>query len=214
MGKFARQYADSAHLGLRSPNSLSPVVAVCGLRAVPSPLHTTPQITMAQAGMSSADLAKALCDLLVATGKLKASPGFIREDREAKLVGIFECVFHPKRYSPAARQPLPARRPTRALNRAAPSLREPDSATAPLLSRPLSYTATSPLLSSVLPSSLPPPRSGRIAAAASRCRRAPSRAVVLPAVRRGPRLIAAATPFPSQELRAGRGQDAVLRQPS
>ena len=42
------------------------------------------------ASWSAADVVKALCDALVATGKLRATPAFIRTDREAKLVKIFE----------------------------------------------------------------------------------------------------------------------------
>ena len=45
---------------------------------------------MCDAAASPADVARVLCDALVAAGKLRASPGFIREDREAKLAGIFE----------------------------------------------------------------------------------------------------------------------------
>ena len=45
---------------------------------------------MCDPAWSPAEVAHALCDALVATGKLRASPGFIREDREAKLAGIFE----------------------------------------------------------------------------------------------------------------------------
>ena len=45
---------------------------------------------MCDPSWSSADLAKALCDNLVAAGKLRSSPAFIREDREAKIAGIFE----------------------------------------------------------------------------------------------------------------------------
>merc|ERR1719253_2046480 len=38
---------------------------------------------------SSADVARELCDQLVANEMLKAKPAFIRTDREAKLAGIF-----------------------------------------------------------------------------------------------------------------------------
>ena len=38
------------------------------------------------------DLARALCDSLVAGGKLRATPTFVREDREAKLAGLFADV--------------------------------------------------------------------------------------------------------------------------
>ena len=38
---------------------------------------------MADASWTAADVAKHLCDALVASGKLRANPGFIREDREA-----------------------------------------------------------------------------------------------------------------------------------
>jgi len=37
-----------------------------------------------------AALAKAVCDTLVADGKLKEKPAFIRTDREAKIAKIFE----------------------------------------------------------------------------------------------------------------------------
>jgi hypothetical protein len=36
-----------------------------------------------------ADLAANLCDALVAAGKLRATPAFIRTDREAKLADVF-----------------------------------------------------------------------------------------------------------------------------
>ncbi|CAH0366640.1 unnamed protein product, partial [Pelagomonas calceolata] len=39
---------------------------------------------------TSAELAAKCCDTMVAAGKLRATPAFIREDREAKLVKIFE----------------------------------------------------------------------------------------------------------------------------
>merc|ERR1719409_1254783 len=41
------------------------------------------------AAWSHKDLAKEVCDDLVRKGELKASPAFIRSDREAKLVEIF-----------------------------------------------------------------------------------------------------------------------------
>mmetsp|Transcript_44790 Transcript_44790/g.69847 ORF Transcript_44790/g.69847 Transcript_44790/m.69847 type:complete len:271 (+) Transcript_44790:64-876(+) len=41
---------------------------------------------------TSAELGHKVCDALVAKGKLKAKPAFIREDREAKIVGIFENI--------------------------------------------------------------------------------------------------------------------------
>mmetsp|Transcript_28058 Transcript_28058/g.64782 ORF Transcript_28058/g.64782 Transcript_28058/m.64782 type:complete len:253 (-) Transcript_28058:54-812(-) len=41
---------------------------------------------------SSKDLAHALCDVLVATKQLKDKPAFIREDREAKIAGIFQSL--------------------------------------------------------------------------------------------------------------------------
>lgn len=44
---------------------------------------------MVSSSWSSAELAKALCDSLVAKGQLKEKPAFIREDREAKIAGIF-----------------------------------------------------------------------------------------------------------------------------
>ena len=37
-------------------------------------------------------LAAAVCDELVAKGKLKATPAFIRKDREAKIVKVFEAA--------------------------------------------------------------------------------------------------------------------------
>ena len=42
--------------------------------------------------LSPADLARVVCDNLVAAGKLKATPAFIREDREKKIAGLFETV--------------------------------------------------------------------------------------------------------------------------
>jgi len=41
---------------------------------------------------SSAELGHALCDALVAKGELKEKPAFIRTDREAKIVQIFEAI--------------------------------------------------------------------------------------------------------------------------
>jgi len=41
---------------------------------------------------SSAELGHALCDALVAKGDLKEKPAFIRTDREAKIVQIFEAI--------------------------------------------------------------------------------------------------------------------------
>mmetsp|Transcript_11739 Transcript_11739/g.21357 ORF Transcript_11739/g.21357 Transcript_11739/m.21357 type:complete len:260 (+) Transcript_11739:129-908(+) len=41
---------------------------------------------------SSKDLAHALCDVLVAKNQLKDKPAFIREDREAKIAGIFQSL--------------------------------------------------------------------------------------------------------------------------
>ena len=41
---------------------------------------------------TAADVAKLLCDKLCADGKLKVKPAFIREDREAKLAGIFDAA--------------------------------------------------------------------------------------------------------------------------
>mmetsp|Transcript_18370 Transcript_18370/g.47039 ORF Transcript_18370/g.47039 Transcript_18370/m.47039 type:complete len:236 (-) Transcript_18370:522-1229(-) len=38
------------------------------------------------------ELASAVCDALVAGGKLKAKPEFIRKDREAKIVKVFEAA--------------------------------------------------------------------------------------------------------------------------
>ena len=48
-------------------------------------------ITMAiDASWDAAALASAVCDALVADGKLRATPAFIRTDREAKIAKIFE----------------------------------------------------------------------------------------------------------------------------
>lgn len=47
---------------------------------------------MVDASWSEAELAHALCDKLVLDGKLKAKPEFIRKDREAKIVTVFEGV--------------------------------------------------------------------------------------------------------------------------
>ena len=47
-------------------------------------------LKMADPSWSTADVAKALCDALVASGKLRANPAFIREDREAKIASVFE----------------------------------------------------------------------------------------------------------------------------
>jgi len=44
------------------------------------------------AAWSSAELAHALCDALVAKGQLKEKPAFIRNDREEKIAGIFESI--------------------------------------------------------------------------------------------------------------------------
>ena len=41
---------------------------------------------------SSADLAKEVCDVLVADGKLKEKPAFIRTDREKKIAGVFQAA--------------------------------------------------------------------------------------------------------------------------
>lgn len=51
---------------------------------------------MADASWTAADVAKALCDALVASGKLRATPAFIREDREAKIAAVFECARLPR----------------------------------------------------------------------------------------------------------------------
>ena len=45
---------------------------------------------MCDPAWTSADVARVLCDNLVASGKLRANPSFIREDREAKIASIFE----------------------------------------------------------------------------------------------------------------------------
>ncbi|CAE8628607.1 unnamed protein product [Polarella glacialis] len=47
---------------------------------------------MADASWSSAELAKALCDVLISKGQLKEKPAFIRTDREAKIVSVFEGI--------------------------------------------------------------------------------------------------------------------------
>ena len=41
------------------------------------------------ASWSSEELVNKLCDLLVASGKIRSTPAFIRTDREAKLVKVF-----------------------------------------------------------------------------------------------------------------------------
>jgi len=41
---------------------------------------------------TSAELASALCDTLVKKGHLKEKPAFIRQDRQAKIVSVFESV--------------------------------------------------------------------------------------------------------------------------
>ena len=38
------------------------------------------------------ELASAVCDALVGSGKLKATPSFIRKDREAKIVKVFQAA--------------------------------------------------------------------------------------------------------------------------
>jgi len=45
-----------------------------------------------EAAWSSEELAKALCDALVAKGQLKEKPAFIRTDREAKIAGVFSQI--------------------------------------------------------------------------------------------------------------------------
>ena len=52
----------------------------------PRTIPPHPIITMA------ADLAKIVCDTLVADGRLKEKPAFIRTDREKKIAGIFETA--------------------------------------------------------------------------------------------------------------------------
>ena len=44
---------------------------------------------MTDSSWTSADLGKAVCDLLVKEGRLKEKPAFIREDREKKIAVIF-----------------------------------------------------------------------------------------------------------------------------
>lgn len=44
----------------------------------------------ADAGWNSAELAKQVCDKLIAKGQLKEKPAFIRTDREAKIASVFE----------------------------------------------------------------------------------------------------------------------------
>jgi hypothetical protein len=70
-----------------------------------------PNLRMADPSWTAADVAKALCDALVAAGKLRANPGFIREDREAKIAGVFECARRRESSSPVA--PAAAPRATR-----------------------------------------------------------------------------------------------------
>ena len=50
---------------------------------------------MCDPAWTSEDLARVLCDNLVAAGKLRSQPAFIREDREAKIAGIFACGSPP-----------------------------------------------------------------------------------------------------------------------
>eukprot|EP00962_Isochrysis_galbana_P010626 scaffold2941_cov102-Isochrysis_galbana.AAC.3 len=47
---------------------------------------------MADASWDSVALAHAVCDLLVAEGKLKEKPAFIRTDREAKIAKVFQAA--------------------------------------------------------------------------------------------------------------------------
>eukprot|EP01043_Picozoa_sp_COSAG02_P013917 COSAG02_NODE_564_length_20286_cov_52.743696_7_plen_104_part_00 len=63
---------------------------------------------MADPSWTSADVAKALCDALVASGKLRANPGFIREDREAKIATVFEYARLPLMHRAPAPPPPPA----------------------------------------------------------------------------------------------------------
>ena len=63
-------------------------------------LYPLPLPIMADAAWTPADVAKALCDALVASGKLRANPGFIREDREVKIAGVFECADSPADWLP------------------------------------------------------------------------------------------------------------------
>lgn len=48
--------------------------------------------TACDAAWSSEEVVKRLCDMLVESGKLRATPAFIRTDREAKLVKIFTAA--------------------------------------------------------------------------------------------------------------------------
>lgn len=41
---------------------------------------------------TAAELVGAVCDALVASGKIRATPAFIRTDREAKIVKVFEAA--------------------------------------------------------------------------------------------------------------------------
>jgi|EP01049_Picozoa_sp_SAG25_P005145 hypothetical protein len=50
---------------------------------------------MCDPAWTSEDLARVLCDNLVAAGKLRSQPAFIREDREAKIAGVFACGSPP-----------------------------------------------------------------------------------------------------------------------
>ncbi len=65
---------------------------------------------MADPSWTSADVAKALCDALVASGKLRANPGFIREDREAKIATVFEYARLPLMHRAPAPPPPPGPR--------------------------------------------------------------------------------------------------------
>jgi len=47
---------------------------------------------MADSSWTSADVARELCDRMVAANDLKAKPAFIRTDRETKLAGIFQSA--------------------------------------------------------------------------------------------------------------------------
>lgn len=48
--------------------------------------------TTVDTAWSSSDLARQVCDVLVADGRLKEKPAFIRADREKKICGVFEAA--------------------------------------------------------------------------------------------------------------------------
>ena len=70
-----------------SPGPEKPKIALTAAK-VEEPVTTT----ACDASWTSAEVCAKLCDVLVETGKLRATPAFIRTDREAKLVKIFEAA--------------------------------------------------------------------------------------------------------------------------